>query len=220
MTQTQIAKRIHPLVATAAVSIILVSLVGVAAITGLLPNSSSSTHPETMMGNDGNHNNVGASVAAPGYSDANVASNREQQKSLESSHVSPNALPNSTSHVTTHAAAKQIESGDFGVVESVRTVEHQAEKGSGLGAAAGAILGGVLGHQVGGGKGRDLATVAGAVGGGLAGNEIEKRKNVTTTYEVRVRMENGNIRTFTPSSQPDWRSGDRVKIVEGHLVFR
>ena len=123
MTQTQIAKRIHPLVATAAVSIILVSLVGVAAITGLLPNSSSSTHPETMMGNDGNHNNVGASVAAPGYSDANVASNREQQKSLESSHVSPNALPNSTTHVTTHAAAKQIESGDFGVVGIVAVGE-------------------------------------------------------------------------------------------------
>ena len=107
-----------------------------------------------------------------------------------------------------------------GVVESVRTVEHQAQQGSGLGAAAGAILGGVLGHQVGGGNGNKLATVAGAVGGGFAGNEIEKRKNTSTSYEVRVRMENGNTRTFTPSSQPDWRAGDRVKVINGNLTFR
>ena len=196
MTQIQASKRIHPLVATAAVAVILVSLVGVAAITGVLPNSNSSPVPreaETYASNTGT-----------------------PQKNAPTAHV----LPDSTAHSTTHSPAKQKEYDDFGVVESVRTVEHQAEKGSGLGAAAGAILGGVLGHQVGGGRGRDVATVAGAVGGGLAGNEIEKRNHTTTTYEVRVRMENGNIRTFTPSTQPDWRAGDRVKIVGGTLAFR
>ena len=37
--------RIHPLVATAAVAVTLVSLVGVAAITGVLPNSHGTTAP-------------------------------------------------------------------------------------------------------------------------------------------------------------------------------
>src|SRR6476661_2868431 len=40
------AKRIHPLVATAAASVVLVSLVGVAAITGLLPSSNGSPAPQ------------------------------------------------------------------------------------------------------------------------------------------------------------------------------
>lgn len=196
MTQAQSSKRMHPLVTAAAVSVILVSLVGVAAMTGILPNSNGSP--------------------APRDSDTHVANTEVPQKNAQGSHV----LPDSTAHSTPHSAAKQKENDDFGVVESIRTVEHQAEKGSGLGAAAGAILGGVLGHQVGGGKGRDLATVAGAVGGGLAGNEIEKRNHTSTTYEVRVRMESGNIRTFTPPTQPDWRAGDRVKIVGGNLAFR
>lgn len=192
MTQAQSSKRMHPLVAVAAVSVILVCLVGVAAMTGILPNSNGSP--------------------APRDSDTNVANTEVPQKNAHGLHVLPDS--------TVHSTAKQKENDDFGVVESVRTIEHQAEKGSGLGAAAGAILGGVLGHQVGGGKGRDLATVAGAVGGGLAGNEIEKRNHTSTTYEVRVRMESGNIRTFTPPTQPDWRAGDRVKIVGGNLAFR
>ncbi|MEB0178404.1 glycine zipper 2TM domain-containing protein, partial [Undibacterium sp. CCC3.4] len=81
-------------------------------------------------------------------------------------------------------------------------------KPSGLGVAAGAILGGVLGHQVGNGNGRTLATVAGAVGGGYAGNEVEKRNNTNTVYEVKVRMDDGTVRTFP---QNGWRVGDRVK---------
>ena len=39
MEMNQTTKRIHPLVAGAAASVMLVSLVGVAAITGLLPTS-------------------------------------------------------------------------------------------------------------------------------------------------------------------------------------
>ena len=45
METTTTAKRIHPLVAGAAVSVILVSAVGVAAMTGLLPNSHGNSAP-------------------------------------------------------------------------------------------------------------------------------------------------------------------------------
>jgi outer membrane lipoprotein SlyB len=85
---------------------------------------------------------------------------------------------------------------------------------------AGAVLGGVLGNQVGGGNGRKIATVAGAVGGGYAGNEIEKRSRSTTTYQVRVRMEGGEVRTFPYAQQPAWHVGDRIRIVDGQLTSR
>jgi outer membrane lipoprotein SlyB len=104
------------------------------------------------------------------------------------------------------------------VVDSVTSYEQKAEKGSGIGAVAGAVLGGVIGNQVGGGNGRKLATVAGAVGGGYAGNEIEKSRNTQTIYEVVVKMENGDIRTFKPSNKPEWREGDRVRLTDGRLV--
>ncbi len=82
-----------------------------------------------------------------------------------------------------------------GVVESVDTVQKKGE-GTGLGAVAGGVLGGVVGHQIGGGKGKDAMTVIGAVGGGLAGHEVEKRQRATTSYRVKVRMEDGTTRTL------------------------
>src|SRR2546428_10899093 len=45
MEMNQPSKRIHPLMAGAAVSVMLVSLLGVAAITGVLPNSHSTAAP-------------------------------------------------------------------------------------------------------------------------------------------------------------------------------
>jgi outer membrane lipoprotein SlyB len=106
-----------------------------------------------------------------------------------------------------------------GTVESVRAIQQHA-KPSGVGVVAGAVLGGVLGNQVGNGNGRTLATVAGAVGGGYAGNEVEKRTHTTTSYQVRVRMENGKIRTFPFAAQPGWNAGDHVKVVDGNLRER
>ena len=42
---------------------------------------------------------------------------------------------------------------------------------------------------------KELARVLGAVGGGFAGNEVEKRVRQTTHYAVRVRMDDGSVRT-------------------------
>lgn len=88
-----------------------------------------------------------------------------------------------------------------GVVEGVRAVERKGE-GSGVGAVAGGVVGAVVGHQMGGGSGKTAMTVLGAIGGGMAGNEIEKRNKATTVYDVRVRMEDGTLRTFTSSTAP------------------
>jgi outer membrane lipoprotein SlyB len=106
--------------------------------------------------------------------------------------------------------------GSCGNVESIRQITTRAQ-GSGVGAAGGAILGGLLGNQVGSGHGRQLATVAGAVGGAVVGNQVEGNMHANHSYEIRVRLDDGTLRTFHQQSAPQWRTGDRVRIVKGGL---
>jgi outer membrane lipoprotein SlyB len=101
-----------------------------------------------------------------------------------------------------------------GVVEAVTPYQQKGE-GSGIGAVAGGVLGGVLGNQVGGGNGKKAMTVIGAVGGGMAGHEIEKRQRATTMYSVKVRMQDGTLRTLTQATAPT--VGQKV-TVEGSQV--
>lgn len=105
-----------------------------------------------------------------------------------------------------------------GMVEEVNETSTRAA-GSGVGAAGGAVVGGLLGRQVGDGRGRDLATIAGAIGGAVVGNQVEGRAKATKQYDVKVRMNDGEIRTFHTDS-PVWRRGDQVKVVEGMLQAR
>lgn len=112
------------------------------------------------------------------------------------------------------AAVVQPKCLDCGEVASVREVVTKAQ-GSGLGAVGGAVVGGALGNQVGDGKGRDLATVAGVIGGAVAGNEIEKRSRSTKSYEITVRLDNGSTRVINEPNLPSWKTGDRVKVVDG-----
>jgi len=103
---------------------------------------------------------------------------------------------------------------ECGVIQSVREISAKGE-GSGLGAVGGAVVGGVLGSQVGGGDGKKVMAVVGAVGGAVAGNEIEKRVKATKSYEVTVRFDDGTSRVITEASLPSWRSGDKVKVING-----
>lgn len=105
-------------------------------------------------------------------------------------------------------------------VISTNTYQRAAEQGSGMGVATGAVVGGLLGNQVGDGNGRTLATIAGVVGGGYAGNAIEKRARSSTLTDVRVKMSNGTVRTFTEAGNSRWQAGSRVRVSNGHLVGR
>jgi len=107
--------------------------------------------------------------------------------------------------------------GNCGTVISTHTYQQKADHGSGVGIATGAVIGGLLGNQVGHGNGRSLATVAGAVGGGYAGNEIEKRSNKKLMTQVRVRMSNGAVRSFTESGASRRHEGQQVRVINGHL---
>ncbi|MFL9925871.1 glycine zipper 2TM domain-containing protein [Herbaspirillum lusitanum] len=192
------SNRIHPLVAAAAVALILVSLVGVAAITGLLPTSNSTNSPQQQM-------------AMNQQAQAGQMQQAQPQQLASSAPISNQAAQRN------EPAPAQV-CNSCGEVAGVRTVTSHP-KTSGVGIVGGAVVGGLLGNQVGGGTGRTLATVAGAVGGGYAGNKIEENTRTTTSYVVEVRMDNGKIRSF-PQTADNWRAGDKVRVVNGRLESR
>ncbi len=103
---------------------------------------------------------------------------------------------------------------ECGVIESVQAVTRKGEA-SGVGAVAGGVLGAVVGNQMGRGNGRKAMTVLGAVGGGVAGNEIEKRSKSTTVHVVKVRMDDGSLRSIEQAASA--HVGERV-LVEGNKL--
>jgi outer membrane lipoprotein SlyB len=162
-----------------------------------------------------------ASGYAQGYAgDGTAAYGSSARGSTASGYEEPVA-PVRESHPRVNTPVAQEESpsrwcGNCGNIESIRTITTRAQ-GSGLGAAGGAILGGLLGNQVGGGHGRQLATVAGAVGGAVVGNQVEGNMKANHSYEIRVRLDDGALRTFHQHSVPQWHTGDRVRIVKGAI---
>ncbi|WP_025916362.1 glycine zipper 2TM domain-containing protein [Herminiimonas sp. CN] len=232
MENPQTSGKIHPLVAGAAVSVMLLSLVGVAAMTGLLPNSNSTTAPVAVLASSAPTpatdkistlaptTEAKQFVASGGSDPASAAPSQSRHKPVHKSEYKQAYRPAPDYSENAYAPPAQAAvCGNCGTIESVRSIQQAApQNGVGIGAVAGAVLGGVLGHQVGGGNGRNLATVAGAVGGGFAGNEVERRTRTTTHYQIRVRMEDGSMRSFSDSEQSGWRSGDRVRVVNGSLT--
>jgi outer membrane lipoprotein SlyB len=166
-----------------------------------------------------------SSYAAQGYAgQGSAAYGNSMQGSTAAGYAEP-AVPVRESHpkvvtnTSTRVAQQESSSGwcgNCGNVESIRQITTRAQ-GSGIGAAGGAILGGLLGNQVGSGNGRSLATVAGAVGGAVVGNQVEGNMKANHSYEIRVRLDDGSLRTFHQQSVPQWRTGDRVRVVKGGL---
>jgi outer membrane lipoprotein SlyB len=218
----------HPLMILAALAVVLFSLVGTAAIMGWLPSS--------LGGNAANRPLSEADRAALSATVPPAAPAAQPYAALPAqpypaqpgaaypaqppvAALAPAPARHATSHAPTHVARAESHEnwcGNCGNIESIRTVTTRAQ-GSGLGAGAGAVLGGLLGNQVGSGHGRQLATVAGAVGGAVVGNQVEGNMKATTSYEIRVRLDDGTQRTFHQHSVPQWRTGDRVRIVKGSL---
>lgn len=235
MESDKTTNRIHPLVAGAAISVMLVSVTGVAAMTGMIPNSHSSSS-NSNPGLSAPGATVGSSIGAAAAASSPAALLEREQAAAtpdadllqanagnkaESKQASAAAQSKTQIHTAPPAvvAQKAAVCKNCGRVESVQAIQHAAQP-SGVGMVAGAVLGGVLGNQIGDGSGRKIATVAGAVGGGYAGNEVEKRTRATTIYQVRVRMEDGTVRSFPFNQQPGWSNGDRVRIVNGQLTTR
>ena len=217
-------RKIHPLVAGAAVSIILVSLVGVAAMTGILPGAHGQNQPQGVIDSTGQIVNPQTGAPMPQQTQQGVQGAMSNNTAPAVAGTAAAGAPPADAGVppANTPAPMQPEAApcnSCGIVESVRPVQHQAQT-SGIGAVAGAVIGGVIGNRFGGGNGRALSTAGGAVGGGIVGNEIEKHGKTTLSYQVTVKMETGKMRTFSYNAQPGWNPGDRVQVVRGALETR
>ena len=188
--------RMHPLMMAAASSVVLVSLLGVAAITGVIPSSHGSavtTSVPTVA--------QSAVAATPATATRYVTADG---RVLEVVPASQQALP------VRQAVATQVEhvyepapvvhrkvvhhytqNTYSQPAEPVRTYEQQqpsyppqphpiqnyVSDMHPVGTGVGAVVGGLLGNQVGGGNGKKLATVAGVLLGGYAGNEVAHNRS-------------------------------------------
>jgi outer membrane lipoprotein SlyB len=217
----------------AALAVLLFCLVGTAAIMGWLPSS--------IGGNAANHPLSDADRAAlastlpPGPAPAPLAANGQPYPAQ--SYAAAPAQPYAAAPAQPYPAQPPVAAlapaprahelaraepdrerwcATCGNIESIHAYKTRAQ-GSGVGAGLGAVVGGLLGHQVGSGNGRTLATAAGAVGGAVVGNQVEGNMKASTTWEIRVRLDDGTVRTFHQHSAPQWHTGERVRIVKGSL---
>lgn len=219
--------RLHPLVAAAAVSLIVVSAFGVAALTGVLPKSDASPAPHSVLAPSS-----AATTPAPGGITLPVLTQEApaakpvprpaakkapkpavQARAPEEFH--PVALPQPVAQPAP-AAIAQARCYDCGEVAAVNAIEQKGE-GSWIGPVAGGVGGAILGKQVGKGSGNTIMTILGAAGGAWAGHKIEQKVRTTTRWDVVVRMEDGSTRTVSAAEQPLWRVGDRVRVNNGTL---
>ena len=197
------SSKTSPFVIAASVAVIVFCVVGIAALTGVLPGRGKSA--ETPA----------AAPEAPGKPDEPLLgplpgpSPQAARGLVPPPGSAPGMMP-------PPGSAPAPVCPTCGVITSIRLVEKPGEA-TPLGMVAGGLVGGILGHQVGSGGGKDLATIAGAVGGGLAGREIEQRARSTRVHEITVRMEDGRERTFTQQADPSFVVGDRVRLVQGVL---
>lgn len=153
MTQPQTPNhRIHPLLAAAAVSVTLVSLVGIAAMTDMLPKSHSTSADAAPP--------TGVVAEVPAQLAAKPAKNAVD---VVRSKPAVQHQPDQTQPAHQQAAAPH------------QPPATPVAQNSPIGIGVGAVVGGLLGNQVGDGNGKTLATIAGAVGGGYLGNEIAKK---------------------------------------------
>lgn len=209
--------KINPLVAIAAVSVTVFSLVGIGIMTGLVP-SSFSKMSESPAQTEAVDAKSAKTVAEPAPANASAPTPSKPKAPVKHAEAKrPAQVATQTPPAPAEPAKAAPVCTTCGVVASVNTIAQKGE-GSGLGAIAGGVLGGVLGHQVGGGTGKKIATVAGAAGGAYAGHQVEKNMKSTTSYEVIVNMDDGSTRSFSYDTQPAFQSGAKVRVVNGTLT--
>lgn len=121
-------------------------------------------------------------------------------------------------HASAPAAGGKV-CASCGKVLSVKAVEKEGKAGA-MGMVAGGVAGALLGNQVGTGTGRTVATVAGAAGGAYAGNKIEQKMKATKVWEVAVRFDNGEEKTYSFDHDPGFASGAAVKAANGSITRR
>ncbi|QYJ21895.1 glycine zipper 2TM domain-containing protein [Achromobacter sp. ES-001] len=208
---------LHPLVAAAAIAVIVMCAVGVAAVMGWLPSPSANPHADTPVAEAGPE----SANPAPAPEPAPAPATRQAQPSAP---ATQQARPASASAPRAPAPAPaQQACQSCGVVETIRQVQVPVKDNSDhlVGTIGGGVVGGVVGNQFGGGSGKTALTVLGAVGGALAGREVERnirQQQTVTHYELTVRMSDGSARQFRSAQPFAFASGDHVRVENNQLL--
>ena len=220
--------RLHPLIATAAVAVILASAVATAVFLGWLPRSesASSGSPGTAVVETAPAAGTTSPETATPAPKPTVRAEAPVKPKPVAAKPKPKPEPAPAEVATESQPAMAAEPepaavppvcGNCGVVEFVHPLEEPAAPGAGMiGTVVGGVVGGLVGNQVGSGDGKKLATAAGAVGGAMAGRHLEQsRRGQAVIYEIGVRFEDGRLQTFTQNTPPSVRAGQRVRVTAG-----
>lgn len=245
MTVATQGPRLHPMLWAAGLSVTAFSLVGIAAVTGVLPqqDAAPATEPAPVV-------QAAEPAATPVPSQAPTVapvapaaakpavqrrtaprSEGALQKVAHRNRDEPYIAAHQDAGIDVYEVPREVPRqaaaeprpapvcDDCGVVASVQAIQ-QAGEANGIGAVAGGVVGGLLGRNIGKGRGRDLATIAAIAGGAYAGHQIEKSQRTTTVYNVTVRMADGSSRLVTDRSGA-WQVGDPVRVRDdGTLAVR
>lgn len=195
------ASKSHPVVLGVAIMLTLFSIIGSAAISGLIPVN----QPQTQNKGVQDHITV---------DDAEVLNPWVRDKSASDTHGASQDASAVTEKLASNdhvSKVKPLDCAGCAEVISIRTVEQQGDA-SGLGAIAGGVAGGLLGNQIGKGNGRTVMTILGAGGGAYAGHTIEKNVNTKVVYVIKLRNPNGSIETIRQKEPPAYQVGDKLKL--------
>ncbi|MCK9990460.1 MAG: glycine zipper 2TM domain-containing protein [Rugosibacter sp.] len=216
---SQAPKVLYPALVVAAISVTVFSALGIETLLNRTPLAHSMGQTQ-KSGADG--------VSGHGEADTSPAGNKWREPSANDGAV---PVDGSTGRFVVDSSADDRQGrsnafpqplaaasvcNDCGEIVSIRRIE-TAGQGSGVGAIAGGVAGALLGNQMGAGNGRVAMTLLGGAGGAYAGNTVEKNMHKRSAYQIRVRMDNGKLRTVTQHETPDFRAGDRVRIKQGAL---
>lgn len=240
--------RLHPLLGTAAVAVIVTCVVGVYAM--LRPTAQAPTVAPVATSASASTAVSSAPiasvpVAASAVSPAEPASDVLVSAPVPATPVvasSPPVVPkpHPRPHVVHHRPAPVVRQApedpalydnlpgysagvqpcaSCGTVLSIQAID-VSQPTTGLGGLGGAAAGGLAGNQFGRGRGRTAMTVLGALGGALAGNAVEQGMNRRVVYRMVVGFEDGTRRTFTQDQPFPFGEGEGVRMVNGMLYQR
>jgi outer membrane lipoprotein SlyB len=185
----QATNRIHPLVAGAAVAVIVAAGVAVAAVTGNLPGSKADTTPVQPV------------ASTPEKQPVKPAQQPKQQ--VASAKPAPAPRPVSVCK-------------DCGTIVEVKEVDVPG-KGTGIGAVAGGVGGAVIGRQVGENRtGTAIGAVVGAVAGHQIERQARMHKRYDITVKMNDgSIRSLSDESGTPVTL---KSGDKVKVAQDGTV--
>jgi outer membrane lipoprotein SlyB len=209
--------RLHPLLTAAAISVTVFSAVGVASLTGLVPQSMGSQKEAPVQIPQEVATPVEPAITHPAPAAKPIQKKPAARVTATPRTSAPIASNNEFGLAQVEAPKPVAQPGNLATIQAVREVKDPGQH-TGLGPIAGGIAGAVLGDQIGGkGNTRKVITVLGAAGGAYAGREIEKQARATRHWEIDVRRDDGLQETVRSDVAPPYQPGARVRLVDGRL---